>query len=83
MKPQRITQDHNIGSNLRKLRKRNDLTQRQVAEELCRMGIRTSREIYAQIECGTHGIPVSMLKNLKILYGCTYDDIFLQDKSTP
>lgn len=73
---QRLVQDHNIGSNLRLLRKRAGLTQAEVAVQLQLSDIPVSREIYAQIEAGTHHVRISMIFKLKELYKASYEEIF-------
>ena len=60
-----IVQDLNIGNNLKKLRKRANLTQAEVAARLELRGLSVSREIYAQMETGKHHIKVSVLLALK------------------
>lgn len=73
---QRLVQDYNIGSNLRLLRKRAGLTQAEVAVQLQLSDMPVSREIYAQIEAGTHHVRISMIFKLKELYKASYEEIF-------
>ena len=65
---QRIVQDVNIGANLKKLRRRASMTQAEVAAKLELRGLYVSREIYAQIEGGSHHIRVSVLLALKEIF---------------
>ena len=73
---QRIVQDVNIGANLKKLRRRASMTQAEVAAKLELRGLYVSREIYAQIEGGSHNIRVSVLLALKEIFHASYEEIF-------
>ena len=73
---QRIVQDVNIGANLKKLRRRASMTQAEVAAKLELRGLYDSREIYAQIESGSHHIRVSVLLALKEIFHASYEEIF-------
>lgn len=73
---QRIVQDVNIGANLKKLRRRASMTQAEVAAKLELRGLYVSREIYAQIEGGSHYIRVSVLLALKEIFHASYEEIF-------
>lgn len=73
---QRIVQDVNIGANLKKLRRRASMTQAEVAAKLELRGLYVSREIYAQIEGGSHRIRVSVLLALKEIFHASYEEIF-------
>ncbi|MCQ4638520.1 helix-turn-helix domain-containing protein [Anaerovorax odorimutans] len=70
-----LTQDYNIGKNLRRLRKRANLTQMEVATQLQIMGLPVSREIYAQIETGRHHIKLRVLIGLKEIYNASYEEL--------
>lgn len=72
---QRIVQDKSIGGNLKMLRARQGLTQKQVAEKLQLMGLPISREIYAQIEMGKHHIPITVLLGLKKIYCAGWEEM--------
>lgn len=74
--PSVINQDISIGSNLKKLRLRNKLSQEDVAAQLQIMGFTMSREIISQMELGRHNIRVSVLLALKELYRTSFDEIF-------
>lgn len=73
---QRIVQDINIGDNLRQLRRRAQMTQAEVAAKLELQGLYVSREIYAQIEAGSHHIRVSVLLALKEIFRAEFEEIF-------
>lgn len=74
---QKIRQDISIGSNIRNLRKKHNLTQEQVIAKLQLMGLSISRSIYSQIELGTYNIRVSELAALRVIFHCSFDDFFL------
>lgn len=71
-----IVQDLNIGNNLKKLRKRANLTQAEVAARLELRGLSVSREIYAQMETGKHHIKVSVLLALKEIFRADFEELF-------
>lgn len=73
---QKIKSNKQFGLNLRKLRKKNNLTQEQVIARLQLLGFNMSRSIYAQIECGTYNIRVTELVALKEIFSTTYDSFF-------
>lgn len=57
----KIRQDkdkYNIGSNIRKFRIENNLTQEQTVAKMQVLGIEISRSSYAQLECGLYNIKV-------------------------
>ena len=71
-----IVQDLNIGNNLKKLRKRANLTQAEVAARLELRGLSVSREIYAQMETGKHHIKVSVLLARKEIFRADFEELF-------
>ncbi|MBD5521659.1 MAG: helix-turn-helix transcriptional regulator [Lachnospiraceae bacterium] len=73
---QKIKTNKQFGLNLRKLRKKNKLTQEQVAAKLQILGFDMSRSVYAQIECGTYNIRITELAALKNIFSTTYDSFF-------
>lgn len=73
---QTLYQDYNIGSALRKLRVRSGLSQAKVAAQLQLRGYDVSRSSYAQMECCSHGIPISVLVALKEIFHAEYADFF-------
>ena len=74
---QKIKQDLNIGSNIRKLRIKTNYTQEQVVAHLQLDGIEMSRSIYSQIECGIYNIRVSELIALSKLFKSDINAFFL------
>lgn len=73
---QKIKQDLQIGSNIRRLRKQSSLTQEQVVTHLQLHGIEISRSSYSQIECGTYNIRVSELVALSDLFQVDFNAFF-------
>ncbi|MFI3230509.1 MAG: helix-turn-helix transcriptional regulator [bacterium] len=72
----KIKQDICIGNNLKYLRKKSNLSQEQLAIKLQLEGISISREIISQMERGKYSIRISLLKQLKIIFNCEYNDFF-------
>ncbi len=67
----KIRQDkdkYNIGSNIRKFRTENNLTQEQTVAKMQVLGIEISRSSYAQLECGLYNIKVQELLALAEIF---------------
>ena len=73
---QKLKQDIQIGSTIRKLRKKAGLTQEQVVAKLQLRGLETSRSSYSQIECGTYNIRISELVALTEFFHVDYNSFF-------
>lgn len=73
---QKLKQDIQIGSTIRRLRKEAGLTQEQVVAKLQLDGLETSRSSYSQIECGTYNIRISELAALSKLFQVDYNAFF-------
>lgn len=73
---QKLKQDIQIGSNIRKLRKKAGFTQEQVVARLQLQGLEISRSSYSQIECGTYNIRVSELIALANLFQADFNSFF-------
>ena len=71
---QKIRQDINIGNNLRVLRKKSGLSQEKLCVELQRIDCDIGRSTYAKYESGELNIKISVLKALKSVYQCEYND---------
>ena len=71
-----IVQDLNIGNNLKKLRKRANLTGRSCAQTGVMRGLSVSREIYAQMETGKHHIKVSVSWRWKETFRADFEELF-------
>ncbi len=67
----KIRQDkdkYNIGSNIRKFRIENNLTQEQTVAKMQVLGVGISRSSYAQLECGLYNIKVQELLALAEIF---------------
>lgn len=73
---QKIRQDESIGENLRDLRCSNGYSQENLCAELQRRGCDIGRSTYAKYEYGELNIKVSVLRALKAIYQCEFDDFF-------
>ncbi len=65
-----------MGSNLRRLRLANGLSQEKLCAELQRRGCDIGRSTYEKYEAGELNIRVSVLIELKKIYNCSYDEFF-------
>lgn len=65
-----------MGENLRKLRNEHHLSQEKLCAELQRRGCDIGRSTYEKYEFGNLNIRISVLIELKKIYGCSYDDFF-------
>ena len=74
---QKIRRDRNMGDNLKRLRKEHHISQEKLCAELQCRGCDIGRTTYAKYEAGELNIRASVLIELKKIYGCAYDDIFL------
>ena len=73
---QKLRRDRCMGDNLRVLREKHDISQEKLCAELQRRGCDIGRSTYAKYEAGELNIKVSVVIELKKIYGCTYDDFF-------
>jgi len=71
-----LIKDLSIFRNVAKLRKKAGMTQEYVAIRLQTMGLNISRSRFSMIELGRLRLSVHMLVALKIIFGCSYDDLF-------
>lgn len=72
-----LKQDISIGPNLKALRKKNGLLQKDVAAQLEIMGIPMTEDILAKIEQGRYSVKISVLLGLKKIYKInTFDEFF-------
>jgi transcriptional regulator with XRE-family HTH domain len=76
MMEQKIRRDRNMGSNLRRLRLANGLSQEKLCAELQRRGCDIGRSTYEKYEAGELNIRASVLIELKKIYNCSYDEFF-------
>ncbi len=75
-KEQKIRSSPTLGSNIRRLRKEQRLTQEQLAARLQLYGISISRSILSQMECGTYNVRVSELAALSEILHADYAEFF-------
>lgn len=73
---QKLRRDRNIGSNLKRLREQYDISQEKLCALLQRRGCDIGRSTYAKYENGELNIKISVLIELRKIYGCSYDDFF-------
>ncbi len=73
---QKIRRDRNIGSNLKVLREQHKISQEKLCVLLQNRGCDIARSTYAKYENGELNIKVSVLIELRKIYGCVYDDFF-------
>lgn len=73
---QKLRRDRCIGDNLRKLRDKQDISQEKLCAELQRRGCDIARSAYAKYESGELNVRISVLIELKKIYGCSYEDFF-------
>ncbi|MCI9243702.1 MAG: helix-turn-helix transcriptional regulator [Lawsonibacter sp.] len=81
-----LKQDISLGPNLKALRKKNGLLQKEVSAQLEIMGIPMTEDILAKIEQGRYSVKISVLLALKKIYKVdTFDEIFagLYQQLTP
>ena len=73
---QKLRRDRNIGNNLKNLREKYDISQEKLCVLLQHRGCDIGRSTYAKYENGELNIKVSVLIELRKIYGCAYDDFF-------
>ena len=76
MTEQKLRQDRCMDDNLRRLRLERELSQEKLCAELQRRSCDIGRTTYAKYESGELNIRVSVLLELRKLYGCSYDEFF-------
>ena len=73
---QKLRRDKNIGNNLKVLREKYNISQEKFCALLQSRGCDIGRSAYAKYENGELNIKVSVLIELRKIYGCTYDNFF-------
>ncbi len=73
---QKLRRDRNIGNNLKALRENYDISQEKLCALLQNRGCDIGRSTYAKYENGELNIKISVLIELRKIYGCSYDDFF-------
>ena len=74
---QKLRRDRCIGDNLRALRDKHNISQEKLCAELQRRGCDIGRSSYAKYEAGEINVRISILLELKKIYGCPLDDFFI------
>ena len=73
---QKLRRDRFMGKNLKVLRLKAGLSQEKLCAELQRRGCDIGRSTYEKYESGELNIRISVLVELKKIYGCGYDRFF-------
>ena len=73
---QKLRRDCPLGARLRILRDRHGISQEKLCAELQRRGCDIGRSTYAKYEAGELNVKISVLVELKRIYGCSYEDFF-------
>ncbi len=76
MKIKQDSDGYNIGSNIRRFRIENKMTQEQTVAKMQLLGIEISRGTYSQIECGISNIKVQELLALAEIFHVGIADFF-------
>lgn len=71
-----LKQDISIGQNLKSLRKKAELSQREASAQLEILGVPMTEDILAKIEQGRYSVRISVLLALKQIYGVNSFDVF-------
>ena len=72
-----ISYEKQVGENIRRIRKNNNITQEQLAAKLQIVGCDITRSALAKIEVGQRHIYPDELKALKNILNVDYDDILI------
>ena len=73
---QKLRRDRCMGDNLRILREKHGFSQEKLCAELQRRGCDIGRSTYAKYEAGELNIKISVVIELRKIYGCTYESFF-------
>ncbi len=73
---QKLRRDRPLGDRLRILRDRHGISQEKLCAELQRRGCDIGRSTYAKYEAGELNVKISVLVELKRIYGCSYEEFF-------
>lgn len=74
-----LKQDISIGQNIKAIRKKAGLSQKDVSAKLEILGIPMTEDIMAKIEQGRYSIRISVLLALKQIYGVNSFDVFFEN----
>ena len=78
-----LKQDISIGQNLKALRKKAGLSQREASAQLEVLGIPITEDILAKIEQGKYSVRISALLAFKRIYKVSSFDIFFEGLRLP
>ena len=73
---QKLRRDRHMGANLKELRTSAKLSQEKLCAELQRRGCDIGRTTYEKYETGELNIRISVLIELRKIYGCGYERFF-------
>lgn len=73
---QKLRRDRRIGDNLRALRDSHNISQEKLCAILQLRGCDIARSCHAKYESGELNVRISVLIELKEIYGCEYEDFF-------
>ncbi|WP_418667203.1 helix-turn-helix domain-containing protein [Allofournierella sp.] len=73
-----LKQDISIGPNLKALRKKAGLSQRQASAQLEVLDVSITEDILAKMEQGRYSVRISVLLALKQIYGVSTFDAFFE-----
>ena len=73
---QKLRRDRHMGANLKALRTSAKLSQEKLCAELQRRGCDVGRTTYEKYETGELNIRISVLIELRKIYGCGYERFF-------
>lgn len=76
MKIRQNKDKYNIGSNIRKFRMENHMTQEQTVAKMQVLGVEISRSSFAQLECGLYNIKVQELLALSKIFNIPISNFF-------
>ena len=71
--------DIEFGNRLRELRKASGLSQEKLCVRLQNEEEDISRSLYSKFETAERNIPISVIRTLKRIYGCEFNDFFIKD----
>ena len=74
---QKLRRARRIGDNLRALRDKYGISQEKLCAMLQLRGCYLGKSTYAKYEAGELNVRISVLIELKNIYGCTFDDFFV------
>ena len=73
---QKLRRDRNIGSNLKSLQEKHNISQEKLCTLLQNRGCDIGRSTYAKYENGELNIKISVLIELRKIDDCSYDNFF-------